>query len=274
MHPSVGLVVLALIGLSGAALAQAPGPLPPPGPPSPGSGPAPAGTPLLPSDRGLLGGSPGPLVPGGAPLPTAFPGTPTPTIRSPLNLRVVSVGPAPGMITLAWDPPANETVLEYQILAVGAGNETTPLFRVPGSAGQTVLRGLHPAIGYSLVVVAVDTQGRQSGPSNPAQTAGAPTATPLPPPPPPPGPGVPPSYGGLPGPGMMSIPPVPTPTPLPFLPSAPLLPPPLPSGAPVGPQTVLPPGNVGPVLLPTPTVFLPPLRTRCPVPSGQCPGAP
>jgi hypothetical protein len=272
MHPSAVLLVLALIGLRGATAAQPPGPMP--------TGTAAA----LPDRRVLATPTPGPPSPppAGAPLapgpaPTAFPGLPTPTIRSPLNLRVVSVGPAPGTVTLAWDPPANETVLEYQILAVGAGNETTPLFRVPGSVGQTVLSGLHPAIGYSLVVVAVDTQGRQSAPSNPAQTAGAPTATLVPPPPPPPGPGGPQGYGGLPGPGLGPLPPVPTLTPLPFLPSsppAPLLPPPLPSGAPAGPQTILPPGNVGPGLLPAPTAFLPPPRTRCPVPGGQCPGAP
>jgi hypothetical protein len=57
-----------------------------------------------------------------------------------------------------------------------------PLFTVPGSGSQAVLQGLDPGIGYTLVLRAVDMLGRESGPSNVAQTAVAPTATPVTPP--------------------------------------------------------------------------------------------
>ena len=93
---------------------------------------------------------------------------------------MLSSGPQPGTYTLAWDPPTNETVMEYHVISIGAEGEITPLFRVAGSSNQALLRGLNPAIGYSLALVSVDTRGRESAPSNSVLTVGAPTATPIP----------------------------------------------------------------------------------------------
>jgi hypothetical protein len=118
-------------------------------------------------------------APTASPTPTSTPGS---TLRPPTNLRVVSAGPQPGTYTLSWEPPTNETVIEYQIVSIGAGGQTTGLFRVLGSQSQTTIGGLNPGIGYSLAVLAVDTRGRESVQSNTVSTVGAPTPTPIVPP--------------------------------------------------------------------------------------------
>jgi hypothetical protein len=102
-----------------------------------------------------------------------------PTIHPPANLRVVSAGPQPGMYTLTWVPPDNETAVEYHIMARGQGEEQAAWFRAPGSANQTVLGGLDPSGSYSLVIMAVDTLGQESATSNTVLTTGAPAATPV-----------------------------------------------------------------------------------------------
>ena len=126
-------------------------------------------------------------TPTNTPTPTATPtNTPTPTstptampsIRAPMNLRMVSSGPGPGVYTIAWDAGNVESVLEHRVYGLGAGGDRRLLFTMPGSASQALLYGMDPAIGYSLVLVAVDTLGRESPPSNVAHTGAAPTATP------------------------------------------------------------------------------------------------
>ena len=189
-----------------------------PGPPGLLVPPAPLATPS-PTPAGAAGGLPAVLSPlSGPPTPGAAPGTPAPLfgatevppspapaaavgIRAPANLRVLSSGPQPGMYTLTWDPSDSETVTEYRVRQVGADGDSPVLQRVPGSQITVVLRG-DPAIGYSVVVAAVDTRDGESAPSNAVTTAGAPTATPIPPPTslfgaPPPGA---PPYGGMAGP--------------------------------------------------------------------------
>jgi hypothetical protein len=123
-------------------------------------------TPLTPT------ATPTPLPPSPTPTPT---GAPTPTLRAPTNLRVLSAGSGPGTYTLGWDAPTNETVVEFRILSVGAGGEITRLFRAAGSTNHTVVADLDPSIGYSLAVTAVDTRGRETAPSNTVATVGPPT---------------------------------------------------------------------------------------------------
>jgi hypothetical protein len=112
-------------------------------------------------------------------MPTAT-GTPSSSLRAPTNFRVQSGGPHPGSYAVSWEPPTNETVVGYRVVAIGAGGETTLLFRLPGSTNQALLTGLDPAVGYSLAIVAVDTRGQESALSNTTTTAGVPTATPTP----------------------------------------------------------------------------------------------
>jgi hypothetical protein len=153
--------------------------------------------------------------------------------------------------------------MEYHVLAVGAGGDMRPLFTVPGSASQTLVTGLDPSIGFTLVLKAVDVLGRESAPSNPAQTAVAPTATPITPPfsgsqP----------YGGagLPPPGGASAPVGPTaqngPAPYaappptgPYGPSAPGVPPAYQPGV-SAPPAYQPGVSAPPVLVPTPTLSI------------------
>jgi hypothetical protein len=129
---------------------------------------------------------------------TATPtGTSTPSFPGPTNLQVVSTGPQPGTYTLSWTPPAGSTVLEYRVQSMPASGTPEPLVRAAGNQNGVILR-VDPRIGYAVAVVAVDTSNRVSGPSNIANTAGAPTATPLPSPPAPSG-LAPYGYGAVPG---------------------------------------------------------------------------
>src|SRR5581483_1295922 len=200
----------------------------------------------------------GPSTPTGTPGAPSTPATATPSIRAPANLRVLSSGPQPGMYTLTWDAPGNETVTEYRLREVTADGDSRVLTRAPGSQNTIVFRG-DPAIGYTVVVVAVDTRGRESALSNPAATSGAPTATPIPPPSPPPG--LPP-YGGMAGP-YGALPPGATAIPPPgygapgYLPAGPGYPPPayVPPPPPFVPTpTPLPPVFYNPVIDPVPTL--------------------
>jgi hypothetical protein len=109
--------------------------------------------------------------------PTLTP-TATPSIRAPMNLRMASSGPNAGVYTIAWDAGNVESVLEHRIYGLGAGGDRRLLFTAPGSASQAILHGMDPGIGYSLALVAVDTMGRESPPSNIVHTGAAPTATP------------------------------------------------------------------------------------------------
>src|SRR5262249_15453759 len=156
-----------------------------------------------------------PAGPGGSPMARGTPATPsaaaatlttatatptgsaTPSIPGPTNLQVKSSGPQPGMYTVSWTPPVGVIVVENRVQTVPGSGTPETLARTAGSQNSVVLR-LDPRIGYAVAVVAVDPSNRVSGPSNVANTAGAPTATPVPPPPTPSG-LVPNGYGTVPG---------------------------------------------------------------------------
>jgi Fibronectin type III domain len=98
---------------------------------------------------------PEPLVPGAS--SSGAPGTSVPAKPS--------TGAATGSIRLAWDKSPDENVIGYKILfgtqpghyprSVNVGNQTT-----------ATLTGLERATKYYVVVIALDAQGKQSGPSN------------------------------------------------------------------------------------------------------------
>jgi hypothetical protein len=156
-------------------------------PTGPARSPTPTGTAAVPSAA--------------AAVVTTIPATPTgattPSLPGPTNLQVVSSGPQPGTYTLSWTPPAGLTVLEYRVQSMPASGTPEPLVRAAGNQTGVLVR-VDPRLGYAVAVVAVDTSNRVSGPSNIANTAGAPTATPIPPPPTPSG-LAPYGYGVVPG---------------------------------------------------------------------------
>jgi hypothetical protein len=139
------------------------------------SSPTPTGTPTLAVQTLPMETSAG----WASPMPTAT-ATPSSSLRAPTNFRVQSSGPHPGSYAVSWEPPTNESVVGYRIVAIGAGGETTLLFRLSGSTNQALLIRLDPAVGYSLAVAAIDTRGQESALSNTATTIGVPTATPTP----------------------------------------------------------------------------------------------
>jgi hypothetical protein len=148
---------------------------------APNAGPAGTATPTA-TPTSLLAVQPSPTeTPGtsGSLAPTAT-ATPSSSLRAPTNFRVQSSGPHPGSYAVTWEPPTNESVMGYRVVTIGAGGETTLLFRLPGSTNQALLTRLDPAVGYSLAVAAVDTRGQESALSNTATTIGVPTATPTP----------------------------------------------------------------------------------------------